>query len=106
MANKCVANTWFEKMDHRKITCTMGGNETEIDFVLVGKNNKKYLKDVKVIPWELQHWLVVIDSDKRKLKKVAKNEQSIGRKVWELKGNNMKRRFQERVKKLVDVYAL
>ena len=37
MANKCVANTWFEKMEHRKITCTMGGNETEIDFVLVGK---------------------------------------------------------------------
>ena len=33
----CVANTWLEKI--RKITYLMGGNETEIDFVLVGKNN-------------------------------------------------------------------
>ena len=56
----CVANTWFEKKQ-RKITYSMGGNETEADFVLVGKNNKKYLKDMKVIPWELQHRLVVTD---------------------------------------------
>ena len=43
----CVAITWFEKKEQRKITFNMGGNETEIDFVLVGENNKKYLKDVK-----------------------------------------------------------
>ena len=30
---------------------SMGGNETEIDFVLAGKNIRKYLKDVKAIPW-------------------------------------------------------
>ena len=58
-----------------KITYSMGGNETEIDFVLAAKNNGKYLKDVKAIPWELQHRLVVTDIDKRKLKKVVKNEQ-------------------------------
>ena len=34
-----VANTWFEKNEQRKITYSMGGNETEIDFVMVGKNN-------------------------------------------------------------------
>ena len=37
-----MANIWFEKK-HRKITHSMGVNETEIDFVLVGKN-KKVLK--------------------------------------------------------------
>ena len=42
---------WFEKKEQRKITYCMGGNETEIDFVLVGKNNRKYLKEVKAIPW-------------------------------------------------------
>ena len=32
----CVANTWFEKKDQRKVTySSMGENETEIDFVLV-----------------------------------------------------------------------
>ena len=45
-----LANTWFEKKEHKKITYNMGGNKTEIDFVLVGKNNRKYLKDVKAIP--------------------------------------------------------
>ena len=45
-----VANTWFEKKEQRKITYSMIRNETEIDFVLVGRNNRKYLKDVKAIP--------------------------------------------------------
>ena len=62
----CVANTWFEKKEQRKITYSMGRNETEIDFVLVGKNNRKYVNDLKAIPWELQHWLVVTDINKRK----------------------------------------
>ena len=77
----------------------------QIDFVLVSKNNRKYLKDVKAIPWELQHRLVVTDIDKRKLKKVVKNEQTNKKRVWKLKENNMKTRFQERVKNLVDVDA-
>ena len=80
----------------------MGGNETEIDFVLVGKNNRNYLNDVKSIPWELQYRLVVTDIDKRKLNKVVKNEQ---RKVWKVKENNITTRLQERVKELVDVDA-
>ena len=72
-------------------------------IVLVGKSNRKYLKDVKAIPWELQHRLVVTDIDKRKLKKVVKNEQTFRRRVWKLKENNMKTNFQERVRELVDV---
>ena len=39
----CVANTWFKKKDKRKATYSSGGNETEIDFVLVGKDKRKYL---------------------------------------------------------------
>ena len=81
----------------------MGGNENEIDFVLVGKNNRKYTKDVKAIPCELQHRLVVTDIDKRKLKNVVKNEQTFRRRVWKLKENNMTAKFQKRVRKLVDV---
>ena len=76
-----MANTWFEK-EQRKITYSMGGNETEIDFALVGKNNRTYLKDVKAIPWELQHKLGETDIDKRKLQKVVKNEQTFKRRVW------------------------
>ena len=44
----CMANTCFEKKQ-RKITYNMDGNETEIDFVLINKNNRKYLNDMKAI---------------------------------------------------------
>ena len=36
---------------------------------------KKYLRDVKVIPRELQHWLVVVDVEEQKLKKSVKKSE-------------------------------
>ena len=45
----CVANTWYKKRYERKVTYSSGGNDTEINFVLVGKEKRKYLRDVKVI---------------------------------------------------------
>ena len=69
-----MANTWFKKTNIRKITFKSGNNESEIDFILVSKENRKFLKDVKVIPWELQHRLLVADVDQRKLNKVVKKE--------------------------------
>ena len=39
MKKLCLVNKSFEKKEQRKITNSMGGNETEIDFVLVGENN-------------------------------------------------------------------
>ena len=60
--------------------------------------NKKYLKDVKAIPWKLQHQLVVTEMDK-----IVKNEQTIRRSVRKLKKNSIKARFQKRVKELADV---
>ena len=33
----CVANTWYKKKDKSKVTYSLGGNDTEIDSVLVGK---------------------------------------------------------------------
>ena len=67
-----MANTWFYKADKRKITCiaySTGECETEIDFVLVGEKYRKYIRDVKVISWELQNRLVVLDLDKKVLKR-------------------------------------
>ena len=52
-----MANTWFSKTDKKKIICSAGGCQTEIGFVLVGEKYRKYIRDVKVIPWELQHKL-------------------------------------------------
>ena len=66
----CVANTWFKKRDQRKVTFRSGGNETKFDYIIVGKRNRKYLKDIKVIPWYLQHRLVITDLVKRTLKRI------------------------------------
>ena len=57
-----------KKKTKKKIAFRSGENRTEIDFVLVGKGQRKYLKDVIVIPGELQHRLM-------------------GRRVWKLKKN-------------------
>ena len=102
----CVANTWFRKTERRKVTFSTGGNETEIDFVLVGKDSRKYLRDVKTIPGELQHRLVVADLDKKKLKKVVRKGAVERRMVWKLKEEETRARFEERVGELVSVDAL
>ena len=46
----------------------MSENKIEIDFVLVGKSDRKNLKDVKTIHWKLQHRLMVTDINKKVLK--------------------------------------
>ena len=70
----CVANTWFKKRKKRKVTFSSGGNENEIDFVLVEKESSKFLKDVEMISWEIQHRLVVVDVKKENLFKHIKRK--------------------------------
>ena len=79
-----MAKTWFRKGRKRKVTVSAWGNETEIDFVLVEKGNRRYLRDMKVIPGELQHRWVVVDLVKKKVKKVGRKEAIERRKVWKL----------------------
>ena len=79
MRKLCVANTWFYKGDERKINYGASGCQTEIDFVLVGEKYRKYIRDVKVIPRELQHRLVVANLDKKVLKKIVRKQRIIRR---------------------------
>ena len=90
----CITNTWYKKKDRRKVTYSLGGDDTEIDFVLVGKEKKKYLRDVKVIQGELQHRLVVVDVEKQKLKKSVKKSKRVRWKVWKLKEKEIKRNLK------------
>ena len=59
------------------------------------------MKDVKVIPWELQHRLLVADVDKRKLNKVIKKESRVKRMVWKLKEREMQGKFERRVVRII-----
>ena len=96
-----MANTWFRKGEKKKVMYSTGENEREIDFVLVGKGNRKYLRDAQVIPCELMHRLVVTDVVKKKVKKVAIER----RKVWKLKEDDTRAKFEGRVGELVSAAA-
>ena len=63
------------------MTYSSGENDTEIDFVLDGKEKRKYVRGVKVIPGELQHRLVVADVEEEKLKKLVKKTKRVKWKV-------------------------
>ena len=61
------------------------------------------MKDIKVIPWELQHRLLNADVDKRKPNKVVKKKSRGKRLVWKLKEREVREKFEKRVEELVDV---
>ena len=84
------------------MTYSSGGNDTEIDFVLVGKEKRKYPRDVKVIPRELQHRLVVVDVEEQILKKSVKKSKRVRWRMWKLKEKEIKEKFEKRIEKLVD----
>ena len=50
--------------------------------------------------------MVVVDLDKKVLKKVVRKEQIIRRKIWKLNENRTRVRFEKRVKELVRTDAL
>lgn len=94
-ADLVVMNSWFK--NEKKATFRSGGAETEIDFMLVGKSWRKKIRNVKVIPGELQHSLVVMDVDKIDEVKKKKQQQSKRTKTWKLKDGEVKRKFAERM---------
>ena len=80
-----MINTWFKREEKRKVTFRMGENETEIDFVLIMKGHRRFEQNVKAIPGEFQHTLVIADIDKRKIRKVVRKTCAERRKISLLK---------------------
>ena len=57
-----VMNTWFEKREQQKISYDSGGNQTVVDYVLVGVRERSTVSDVTILrnePCLLQHKLLV-----------------------------------------------
>ena len=63
---KAVLGKHMVSKGERKISHNADGCGTEISFVLVGKKDKSMLRKVhaKVIPWIIQHRLMVMDLEK------------------------------------------
>ena len=76
-----------------KVTYRMGENETEIDFVLIQKEHRRFIRNVKAIPGEFQHALVIADIDKRKIRKVVRKICTERRKITLQKNVKIRKRF-------------
>ena len=58
-----AANTGFKKKQEQLIMYRSAGHDTQVDYVLVRKEDKKRIKDAKVLPFEAvtrQHRLLVV----------------------------------------------
>jgi len=44
-----VANTWFAKSEQRKVTYKSGGCRSEVDYVLVKRGERMFVRDVTVV---------------------------------------------------------
>ena len=63
----------------------IGEDETEIDFMLKKKEHQRFFFNMKAIPTERQHALVVTDIDMRKMRKVVRKTFAERRKITLLK---------------------
>ena len=62
--NLVVANSFFKKRDVHLITFQSGGHNTQIDYLLVRRDDLKACKDCRVFPGEAcssQHKLIALD---------------------------------------------
>ena len=101
----CVSNTWLKREEKRKVTFRMGENKTKIDLVLTKKEHPWFIQNVKKIPGELQHVLVIADIDKKNIRKVVRKTYNERRKISLLKYVKIRKQLEEKVIELVDVAA-
>ena len=98
-----VSNTSFKRVEKRKVTLRMGVNETEIDLVLIKKEHRRSIQNLKAIPWKFQHSLVIAVIDKKKIRKVVKKTCAERRWISLLKDVKIRKQLEEKVFELVDV---
>ena len=83
-----AANTAFKKKQEQLITYRRTGHDTQVDYVLVRKEDKKGIKDAKVLPFEAvtkQHRLLVVDIVIAKERRKQQGKRPQKRKIWKLR---------------------
>ena len=71
-------------------------NYTEIDFVLIEKEHRKFMQIVKALPVVFQHAVVVADIDKKKLRNVKRRTCTKRRKIILLKDLLIGKRLEKK----------
>ncbi|AQL02844.1 Retrovirus-related Pol polyprotein LINE-1 [Zea mays] len=94
-----IANTFFKKRQSHLVTFSSGQHTSQIDFVLLRKEDRHACLDCKVIPGECvvtQHKLVVADFRFKIRLQQNKHNKVTRTKWWKLKGDGAQT-FKERV---------
>ena len=73
--------------------------------MLIKKEHPQFIRNVKAIPGEFQHALVIADIDRKQIRKIMKKVCAERRKTTMLKDVKTWNRFEEKVIELVDVGA-
>ena len=78
-----------------------GGRESQIDYILVRREDKNEVRDAKVLPYEAvtrQHKLVVVDLEVPRERKSKQRKRQPRTKVWKLKDS--RERYNEKINEL------
>ena len=96
-----VVNTFFEKPATRKVTYSSGGAVSQIDYMLVAREELKRVKNVAAIASEecvRQHRLLVMDWELPRAE--TRKEIPVERvRVWRLRDKGIREDFEEEVRK-------
>ena len=99
-----VISTLFKKRQSHLVTYESGGNKTAVDMILIKREHKKRIMNIKVIPGEEcvhGHHLVVMDMH-LKVRKYRKNHQGLHKvrpriKVWKLKKQEVRKAYLQKL---------
>ena len=99
-----VCGTQFKKDDNKikysTTTYSLGGSNTMVDYLMICKQDRKCLWDVKAIPGEeavSQHHLILADMNVRDAVKAQRKKFQPRRKVWRLNDENVQKQFQDKL---------
>ena len=92
-----LCNTFFKKDENKLVTYSSGGRKSMIDYIMVKRQDRAKVKDVKVLPSEecvQQHRLLVVDLALRSRR--APRKKHVPRlKIWKLKEANIGEEFKK-----------
>ncbi|XP_046862958.1 uncharacterized protein LOC124456595 [Xenia sp. Carnegie-2017] len=94
-----VVNTWFIKEESKLVTYESGDSRTVVDYILVNEEQRKNMKDAKVIAGEecvTQHKLLVMDWRMKKVKR-RKVEGKGKLKLGNVRSNEGKQCFRDEI---------
>ena len=92
--DEIVCGTHFKKDDNKIVTCSLGGLNATVDYLMICK------QDMKAIPGEeavSQHHLILADMKVRGAVKAQRKKFQPRKKVWRLNDKNVLRQFQDKL---------